>query len=183
MHDIIDREKTELLQLNADLEQHLHERTAELDIARNELSSFIYSVSHDLQAPLRRILGFAGILEECAERLGEEGRQHLARIVAATSGMEQLIASLLELSRVTRAEIRRVPADLGALAQGGWSTVDDSDASVGVQHYADHINAFPGRSFVTPPIIAKSSLKPLSPSINPSQECIRGVSIKLSPDL
>lgn len=117
MDDLVDPEKTELLRRNADLEQRLGERTAELETARKELTAFIYSVSHDLKAPLRRIAGFANILaEDCAERLGEEGRQHVARIVAAASGMEQLIAGLLGLSRVTRAEIHRVPTDLSGLA-------------------------------------------------------------------
>lgn len=118
LHDILDHEKTELLRLNADLEQRLCGRSAELETARKELASFIYSVSHDLQAPLRRIHGFAGILAgECAERLGEDGRHHLARITAAASGMEQLIGGLLGLSRVTRAEIHRVFTDLSALAE------------------------------------------------------------------
>jgi light-regulated signal transduction histidine kinase (bacteriophytochrome) len=117
-NDLTDSREAELQRLNDELERHLRERTAELEAARKELSSFIYSISHDLQAPLRRILGFAGILaEECAERLGEEGRQHLARITAAATGMEQLIAGLLGLSRVTRAEILLVPTDLGALAE------------------------------------------------------------------
>lgn len=103
---------------SAESEQLLRERTAELEAVRQELSSFIYSVSHDLQAPLRHIRGFAGILaEDCAERLGEEGRHHLAQITAAAAGMEQLIAGLLGLSRVTRAEIHRVPTDLSALAE------------------------------------------------------------------
>lgn len=101
-----------------DLERQLRERTAELEAARKELASFIYAVSHDLQAPLRRILGFAGILaEDCSERLGDEGRAHLARITAASSGMELLIGGLLGLSRVTRAELHPVPLDLSALAE------------------------------------------------------------------
>ncbi len=102
----------------AELERLLRERTAELEDARKELSSFIYSVSHDLQAPLRRILGFSRILEEdFAERLGEEGRQHLTRIATSASGMDQLLGGLLGLSRVARAEIHRVPTDLSALAE------------------------------------------------------------------
>ena len=110
--------ETELRRLNAELERSLRERTAQLDAARNELSSFIYSVSHDLQAPLRRILGFAQILEtDYAGQLDAEGRQHVERIVASTAGMEQLIRGLLGLARVGRAEIRRIPVDLSALAE------------------------------------------------------------------
>lgn len=108
----------ELVRRNAELEQRLRERTAQLEEARAELSSFLYSIAHDLQAPVRRVLGFSKILEtDCAEGLGEEGRQHLARIVAATSGMGRLIDGLIGLSRVNRAELRRVPTDLTALAE------------------------------------------------------------------
>lgn len=115
--DVPDTREAELLRHNAELELLLRERTAELETARKELTSLIYAVSHDLQAPLRRILGFANILEEdCAARLGDENRQHLARIVAAATGMEQLIAGLLVLSRVARAQLQRLPTDLSALA-------------------------------------------------------------------
>lgn len=117
-NDFAESRESELRRHNDELEQCLRERTAELETARKELTSLIYSVSHDLEAPLRRIIGFANILQdEFAERLGEDGRRHVARITLATSGMEQLIAGLLGLSRVVRAEIRRVPVDLSALAK------------------------------------------------------------------
>lgn len=101
-----------------ELERLVGERTAELEVCRNEMTSLVYAISHDLQAPLRSILGFAGILEEeSAGRLEPEGRQHLARISAAAADMNRLIEALLGLSRAARAALRRRPTDLGAIAE------------------------------------------------------------------
>jgi light-regulated signal transduction histidine kinase (bacteriophytochrome) len=70
------------------------------------LESFSYSVSHDLRAPLRTIDGFSlALLEDCGEALNEVGKSHLARIRNATQRMGSLIDDLLNLSRVTRAQI------------------------------------------------------------------------------
>ena len=103
----------------AQLEQRVHERTAELNAVNQELEAFSYSVSHDLRAPLRRIEGFSRILlEEHAERLNLDGQACLARLTAASTRMGQLIDDLLSLARVTRAQLQREPVDLSALAVG-----------------------------------------------------------------
>ena len=97
--------------------RRLRESSAQLEEAFRELEAFSYSVSHDLRAPLRSISGFSrALLEDCGERLDEVGRQHLARVLAATKRLEQLIDDLLRLSRVTRASLRREHVDLTGLA-------------------------------------------------------------------
>jgi signal transduction histidine kinase len=101
----------------ARLEARVALRTAELTTANGELESFSYSVSHDLRAPLRAIDGFAQALrEDEGERLSSDGLQLLTRLQTAATRMGQLIDDLLQLSRVTRAELHREPVDLSALA-------------------------------------------------------------------
>jgi PAS domain S-box-containing protein len=111
--------ENEIRLLNTQLEERVRQRTAELEVANQELESFSYSVSHDLRAPLRSIHGFGQALrEDSGERLTESGQAHLDRIQRAAERMGQLIDDLLHLSRVTRTEILRQPVDLTALARG-----------------------------------------------------------------
>ncbi len=94
----------------------LHQ-SAELERANRSLESFIYSVSHDLRAPLRAMSGFStALLEDCGDALGEECRGYAERIVAASAQMLTLIDELLSLSRLSRADLVLEPVDLGAEA-------------------------------------------------------------------
>jgi signal transduction histidine kinase len=103
--------------LNADLEQRVAERTQQLVTANNELEAFSYSVSHDLRAPLRSINGFSqALLEDYSDKLDEEGKSHLARARAASERMGQLIDDLLNLSRMSRLEMRRETVNLSKIA-------------------------------------------------------------------
>ena len=89
--------------INQELERRVSERTAQLEEANRELESFSYAVSHDLKSPLRAIGGFSQILlEDHRERLGEEARQLLDRIVRNVNHMHQLIGDLLAYSRMER---------------------------------------------------------------------------------
>jgi len=105
------RAARELAEARADL-------IGELERKNRELEAFSYSVSHDLRAPLRSIDGFSqALLEDHLERLDAEGQAHLHRVRASAQRMGELIDDLLELSRVSRAELHRTPLDLSALAQ------------------------------------------------------------------
>ncbi len=107
----------EIRRLNSDLERRVRERTSELTAANRELESFAYSISHDLRAPLRSIDGFSHLLStEYDTRLDDKGRGYLDRVRRAAQRMGTLIDDLLELSRVTRQEMRRLPVDLSQLA-------------------------------------------------------------------
>ena len=88
------------------------------EAANRELEAFSYSVAHDLRAPLRSIDGFSpALLEDCADKLDEEGKVYLGYVRESAQQMAQLIDDLLSLSRVTRAELRRSPIDLAAIAR------------------------------------------------------------------
>ena len=91
--------------------------TKDLERSSQSLESFVYSVSHDLRAPLRALSGYSGaLLEEYGGVLGEEGRGYAERIVAVSEQMARLIDYLLELSRISRAELDLQPVDLGGEA-------------------------------------------------------------------
>lgn len=119
VHDVTERERAEaeVRKLNAELEERVERRTAELSEANRELESFAYSISHDLRAPLRGIDGFSRLLqEEYGVQLDRQGNEYLSRVRRAAQRLGTLIDDLLELSRVSRHEMRRVGVDLSALA-------------------------------------------------------------------
>lgn len=108
----------ELRDLNRELENKVRERTAGLEAANRELEAFSYSVSHDLRAPLRSIDGFSqALLEDCHDRLDEQGRDYLYRVRKASQRMGMLIDDLLKLSRVSRAELHPVSLDLSRVVE------------------------------------------------------------------
>lgn len=99
------------------LEGFIDERTSELKRANAELESFNFSISHDLRAPLRAIRGFSmAIAEDYHEVLGTTGNDYLRRILANCERMTTLTDYLLELSRLTRQELRNTRVDLGLMA-------------------------------------------------------------------
>ncbi len=117
--DITGRKLAEqqILDLNADLERRVLERTTELAAANQELESFSYSVSHDLRAPLRHLNGFSlALLEDYSEKLDDVGKGYLKHIREASQEMAVLIDDVLKLARVTRTEMHREKIDLSDLA-------------------------------------------------------------------
>lgn len=95
--------KAEVLRLNAELEQRVAQRTAELETAIYDLENFNYSASHDLRIPLRAIDGFSKILlTEHASRLDDEGKRLLNVVRESTGRMTQYIDDMLSFSRTGR---------------------------------------------------------------------------------
>ncbi len=99
------------------MEQEMVQQRDQLAAANRELESFSYSVSHDLRAPLRSISGFSTALDEdFGSELPAEARRYLERIHAGAGRMAQLIDDLLQLSRLSRYDMRREQVSLSALA-------------------------------------------------------------------
>jgi signal transduction histidine kinase len=124
----------EILHLATALEKRVESRTAELTAAKNELESFAYAVSHDLQAPVRHLIAYSQILlEGGGTEFSPETREYLLRISRAGLQMRELITHLLALSRLSSQEINRVDVDLSRLCHAICQELAESDPERRVQ--------------------------------------------------
>lgn len=112
------RSRQELRDRNEDLAIQAAVNKAQYESASQELDDFVYSVSHDLRAPLRRIDGFSQeLLNEYTDRLDDTGVHYLNRIRQGAQDMGNLIDDLLKLSRISRKKIEREEIDLAAISR------------------------------------------------------------------
>ncbi|MCF8227239.1 MAG: transporter substrate-binding domain-containing protein [Bacteroidales bacterium] len=115
--------------------EDLNRITAELKTERKklqesnrELEAFTYSVSHDLRAPLRAINGFSKfLLEDYSELLDEEGKRYINTIRDNATKMDQLITDMLNLSRVSKSELKPIKTDIYSLANEVYDEVASGD--------------------------------------------------------
>ncbi|MES1226381.1 MAG: ATP-binding protein, partial [Bacteroidota bacterium] len=118
--DITERKHAEakIIKLNTELEERVIKRTEELRKTNEELEAFSYSVSHDLRAPLRAIIGFTAILEEdYSSKLDNEAQRITGIIKSNTTKMGNLIDDLLTFSRMGRQDIVKAAVNTNELVQ------------------------------------------------------------------
>jgi signal transduction histidine kinase len=100
------------------LNRELAKRAGELEAANRELESFAYSVSHDLRAPLRHMVGFSELLQsQAVASFDDKSRRYMQTILDSAKRMGDLIDDLLAFSRIGRAETRKAAVNLEELAR------------------------------------------------------------------
>ena len=100
------------------LNQEIAKRAAELEAANKELEAFSYSVSHDLRAPLRHVVGFSELLQkQASSSLDDQSQRYIRTIVESAKRMGDLIDDLLAFSRIGRAETKKAAVDLQKLVK------------------------------------------------------------------
>jgi signal transduction histidine kinase len=113
------REK-EILRLNQDLAM----RAKELERSNKDLESFSYSVSHDLRAPLRHVVGFSELLQKQAfSSLDDKSRRYIQTILESAKRMGNLIDDLLAFSRIGRIETKNSPVNLEQVVKEAISDI------------------------------------------------------------
>jgi two-component system sensor histidine kinase/response regulator len=110
----LEKADARIKELNSDLQKNLQQ----LESMNKELEAFSYSVSHDLRAPLRAIIGYSKILEEdCAGKLTDGEKKSLNIVQQNADRMNRLINDLLEFSKMGKKELRKLEIDMHALVQ------------------------------------------------------------------
>ena len=94
----------------------LARKTEELSRSNEALDAFMYTVSHDLKAPVVSLQGFSSLLMKGYEdRLDESGKMYVDRIQKNSERMGTLIDHLLELSRIGRMEKQQEMVDISTV--------------------------------------------------------------------
>ncbi len=122
----------ELKEHTTDLEKKIQERTDQVNKAHQELEMFVYSVTHDLKAPVISLYGMAALLQKkCGDQLDEQGSHYLQRLMSNAGFMEQLITDLLNFSKVGKQELRMEPLDVQKVVR---ESLDQCDSRIREEH-------------------------------------------------
>jgi PAS domain S-box-containing protein len=117
----------------------LEENACDLARSNSDLEAFGYSVSHDLRAPLRHIVGFVELLQKGAgPSLSEKNLRHLTTISQSATRMGNLIDDLLAFSHLGQSEIQKTEVNLDELVR---ETLEDFEAETTDRNIVWTINA------------------------------------------
>jgi signal transduction histidine kinase len=118
IEEALQRAHAQLSDRAGHLEGLVAERTAELTATNRQLEAFVYSIAHDLRAPLRSMQGFAELLAgDAGSVLSESGRDFASRIDKSAQFMDALLCDLLAFSRISQKHVELTPANLGAVVE------------------------------------------------------------------
>ncbi len=122
----------ENVQVYAELERRVQDRTAELELANADLESFCHSVSHDLRAPVRAIGGFCNLIaKDHGAMLDAEIERKLGVIRGEAQRMGTLIDDLLAFSRLGRKALKPAMLNMTGIVQRVFERLSrESSASV-----------------------------------------------------
>jgi PAS domain S-box-containing protein len=105
--------RARLQQYAQNLEQTVADRTRALRETNEQLEAFVYSIAHDLRAPLRAMTGFSQLLVDgYTAQLDESAQDLLRRIQQSSEFMDHLLMDLLAYGRAAQAEMELAPVDV-----------------------------------------------------------------------
>jgi PAS domain S-box-containing protein len=115
-------------------EEDRNRYAAELERSNRDLEQFAYSVSHDLQSPLRTIANYCDLLQRrYSQDLNDEAVDFLTSTVEATHRMRCLLSDLLAFSRVTTDAEQFASIDSAVPLRGAIENLREAIESVGAQ--------------------------------------------------
>jgi PAS domain S-box-containing protein len=127
----------EIVALNSELVK----RAEDLGEANRELEAFAYSVSHDLRAPVRHVIGFSELLrKQASSSLDEKSQRFMKTILESAQRMGTLIDDLLGFSRIGRADTNKTAVDLGQLVR---EVIAELPPQIGGRDIAWNLGALP----------------------------------------
>ena len=128
-----------------EVEQQLLAKSQELELTNQELEKFASIASHDLREPLRKIITFAGMLDnEFKDVLGGKGRTYLEKMVNSSERAQNLIDDILEFSSLSAGNVNFGPVKLNTVVEQVLSDIEVLVNNTGAEIKADPLPAIDG---------------------------------------